>query len=313
MKTLTKPVVRLEGRSQRSHPVLDLLRGGLRVGRGRVGLALVVLVVLVAALGPTLAPHDPGAFVTSPFAPPSGTAPLGGDDLGRDVLSRLLAGGWVLLIMAAAATVVGIVAGAASGISAAYLRGYADGAIMRSVDVMLAFPQIVLALLFVAVFGSKLWLIVLVVGASQAPQTARVLRSAALDIAERDYVKAAEAIGISRTRIMFSVIVPNLLPPLMVEIGLRLTYSIIIIAGMAYLGFGQAPPAPSWGIMVQENSVGLSINPWGVVAPTILIALLTIGANLFTDSIAMAGHGGRGSDENLLAELGALPGPKADQ
>jgi peptide/nickel transport system permease protein len=313
MTTLTKPAVRQKGRSRRSHPVLDLLRGALRAGRGRVGLALVFLVVLVAALGPTLAPHDPGAFVTSPFAHPSGTALLGGDELGRDVLSRVLAGGWVLLIMAAAATVVGIVTGAASGIAAAYLRGFLDGTIMRIVDIMLAFPQIVLALLFVAVFGPKLWLIGLVVGASQAPQTARVLRSAALDIAERDYVKAAEIIGVSRTRIMFSVIVPNLLPPLMVEIGLRLTYSIIIIAGMAYLGFGQAPPAPSWGIMVQENSVGLGINPWGVVAPTLLIALLTIGANLFTDSIAMAGHGGLGSDENLLAELGALTGPKADQ
>jgi peptide/nickel transport system permease protein len=207
--------------------------------------------------------------------------------------------------MAAAATVVAIVVGAVGGVSAAYLRRYADSLIMRIVDIMLAFPQIVLALLFVAVFGPKLWLIVVVVGASQAPQTARVLRSAALDIAERDYVKAAEVTGISRTRVMFSVIVPNLLSPLMVEIGLRLTYSIIIISGLAYLGFGQPPPAPSWGIMVQENSVGLSINPWGVAAPAILIALLTIGANLFTDSIAMARHDG-GRDDNLLAELDAL-------
>jgi peptide/nickel transport system permease protein len=304
MTTTLSPAVRTERRPRRPHPVLDLLTGALRAGRGRVGLALVVLVVLIAALGPILAPGDPGAFITIPFGPPAGSALLGGDQLGRDVLSRLLAGGWVLLVMAAAATFAGITLGATAGISAAYLRGYADNVIMRIVDIMLAFPQIVLALLFVAVFGPKLWLIVLVVGASQAPQTARVLRSAALDITEREYVKAAEAIGISRTRIMFSIIVPNILSPLMVEIGLRLTYSIIIIAGMAYLGFGQAPPAPSWGIMVQENSVGLSINPWGVVAPALLIALLTIGVNLFTDSIATARPGGGGSDENLLAELG---------
>jgi peptide/nickel transport system permease protein len=306
MTAVVAESVPVQVRSRRPHPILDLLGGALRAGRGRVGFALVVLVVLVAALGPTLAPHNPDAFVTSPFAHPSGSALLGGDELGRDVFSRLLAGGWVLLVMAAAATVVGIVVGAAGGISAAYLRGYSDSAIMRVVDIMLAFPQIVLALLFIAVFGPKLWLIVIVVGASQAPQTARVLRSAALDVSERDYVKAAEVIGVSRTRIIFSVIVPNLLSPLMVEIGLRLTYSMIIIAGMAYLGFGQAPPAPSWGIMVQENSVGLSINPWGVAAPAILIALLTIGVNLFTDSIAMARHDGGGSDENLLAELGAL-------
>jgi peptide/nickel transport system permease protein len=305
MTTTQAIAVPIAPRTRRSHPILALLAGGLRVARGRVGIVLVFLVVLIAALGPTLAPHDPGAFVTSPFAHPSGTVPLGGDQLGRDVLSRVLAGGWVLLVMSAAATFVGIVVGAAGGISAAYLRGYSDNIIMRIVDIMLAFPQIVLALLFIAVFGPKLWLIVIVVGASQAPQTARVLRAAALDITERDFVKAAEVIGIPRTRIMFSVILPNLLSPLMVEIGLRLTYSMIIIAGMAYLGFGQAPPAPSWGIMVQENSVGLSINPWGVAAPAILIALLTIGVNLFTDSIAMAKPGGS-SDENLLAELGAL-------
>jgi peptide/nickel transport system permease protein len=293
-------------RTRRPHPALDLLVGGLRVGRGRVGLGLVLIVLLIAALGPTLAPHDPNAYVTSPFAHPSGSALLGGDKLGRDVMSRVLAGGWVLLVMAAAATFVGIVLGAAGGVAAAYLRGYSDSLIMRIVDILLAFPQIVLALLFIAVFGPKLWLIVLVVGVSQAPQTARVLRAAALDITERDYVKAAEAIGISRVRVMFSVIVPNLLSPLMVEIGLRLTYSMIIVSGMAYLGFGQAPPAASWGIMVQENSVGLSINPWGVAAPAILIALLTVGVNLYTDSIAMAGHRAGGSDENLLAELGAL-------
>jgi peptide/nickel transport system permease protein len=296
--------VRIDRPARRTRPIVSLLRGALRAGRGKVGLALVVLVVLIAAIGPLLAPHAPGAFVTPPFAPPSPGVLLGGDALGRDVLSRLLDGGWVLLLMALAATVVGIGLGATAGISAAYLRGWPDNLIMRVVDVMLAFPQIVLALLFVAVFGPKLWLIVLVVGASQAPQTARVLRSAALDITERDYVKAAEVIGVSRARIMFSVILPNLISPLMVEIGLRLTYSIIIISGMAFLGFGQAPPAPSWGIMVQENSIGLPINPWGVVAPAILIALLTIGVNLFTDSMAMAKRGGGSTDENLLAEVG---------
>ena len=172
---------------------------------------------------------------------------LGGDELGRDVLSRVLHGGWVLLVMAFAATVLGVAAGSACGVAAAYLRGRVDGLIMRTVDVILAFPQIVFALLLVSIVGPKLWLIVLAVGFSHAPQVARVMRSAALDISERDFVKASELLGMPRRRIMTGEILPNLISPLMVEGGLRLTYSIVIIAGLSFLGFGQAPPAATGG------------------------------------------------------------------
>jgi peptide/nickel transport system permease protein len=262
------------------------ITSAIRTRRGAFGFGLLVLVCLIAFIGPFIAPDSPTAIVGAPFAKPSAGHLLGTDTLGRDVLSRTLAGGWVLLIMAAAATAIGVGVGALAGVSAGYLRGKADGLIMRTVDVILAFPQIVFALLLVSIIGPKLWLIVLAVAVSHAPQVARVLRSATLDISERDFVKAVEITGVSSSRVMRKEILPNLVTPITVEVGLRLTYSIVIIAGLAFLGFGQAPPAPSWGVMINENRIAISANPWGVIAPATLIALLTIGMNTFTDAIA---------------------------
>jgi peptide/nickel transport system permease protein len=248
-------------------------------------------VVAVAVIGPFVAPHSDTASLVGPFSAPSGQSVLGGDELGRDVLSRVLDGGWVLLLMAVAATALGVAVGSASGIAAAYLQGRLDAVIMRTVDVILAFPQLVFALLLVSIVGPKLWLTVLAVGFSHAPQVARVMRAAALDVSERDYVKASELLGTSRPRIMVREILPNLVSPLMVEIGLRLTYSIVIIAGLAFLGFGQPPPAANWGTMINENRSGLVLNPWAVIVPAGLIALLTIGTNTFTDAVARVSIG----------------------
>jgi hypothetical protein len=144
---------------------------------------------------PVRSPASPYALVTQVFGKPSGQFPLGGDFLGRDVLSRLLNGGWLLLVMAVCATALGVASGAVAGVSAAYLRGRSDGIIMRVVDAILSFPQLVFALLLLSLLGPKLWLIVIAVGVSHAPQVARVLRSAALDVSERDFVKAAELQG----------------------------------------------------------------------------------------------------------------------
>jgi peptide/nickel transport system permease protein len=248
-------------------------------------------IVLLAAVGPFIAPYSATQFVGVPFAPPSAHFWLGTDVLGRDVLSRVLDGGWVLLIMAACATAFGVLVGAALGVSAAYLRGRPDSLIMRAVDVFLAFPQLVFALLLVSIAGPRLWLIVVAVGLSHAPQVARVLRSATLGVSEREYVKAVEMQGVRPVSVMTKEITPNLVAPLMVETGLRLTYSIVIIAGLAFLGFGQPPPAPSWGLMINENRIGLASNPWAVIVPVILIALLTIGTNTFTDAVASVAIG----------------------
>src|SRR5262249_36245347 len=164
----------------RRHPWLSVLWTATRTPRGTAGLAMAALVVLVALVGPAFAPHPPNALLTLTFAKPSAQFPLGGDELGRDVLSRVLVGGRLLLLMAVAATAIGIVLGAAAGISAAYLRGAPDGIIMRSVDVILSFPQLVFALLLLSLLGPKSWLIVVAVRVSPAPAVAPVIRSATL-------------------------------------------------------------------------------------------------------------------------------------
>jgi peptide/nickel transport system permease protein len=295
-----------QGPRIRRHQWGAVLWSAARTPRGAIGLGLASVVVLVAVIGPFVAPNPPDDLVTLSFGKPSGQFLLGGDYLGRDVLSRVLDGGWALLIMAACATVLGVACGVAAGVSAAYLRGVSDGIIMRAVDVILSFPQLVFALLLLSLLGPRLWLITIAVGISHAPQVARVLRSATLDLSERDFVKAAELQGMRPARVMVKEILPNLVSPLMVEAGLRLTYSIVIMAGLAFLGFGPPPPAASWGTMINENREGLSLNPWAVIVPALLIALLTIGTNTFTDAFARVAIGvdRRPQEAALIGDLG---------
>jgi peptide/nickel transport system permease protein len=296
---------------QRRHQRRSVLWSAVRTPRGIIGLGLASFVVLVAVIGPFVAPYSPdtNAPLALDFARPSAQFLLGTDVEARDVLSRVLDGGWVLLIMAACATAIGVAGGAAAGVSAAYLRGISDGIIMRAVDVILSFPQLVFALLLLSLLGPKLWLITIAVGVSHAPQVARVLRSATLDLSERDFVKGAELQGMRPAKVMWKEILPNLVSPLMVETGLRLTYSIVIMAGLAFLGFGQPPPAANWGTMINENREGLALNPWAVIVPALLIALLTIGTNTFTDAFARVAIGvdRRPEEAALTEDLGQEP------
>jgi len=288
---------------------LTVVGRALRTTRGRIGAGLAAFVVLVAIVGPLFAPDDPNALLTTPYAPASSEHWLGADGLGRDVLSRLLSGGGTLLLMAALATLAGVAVGALAGITATYKGGFWDAALMRPTDVLLAFPPVVLGLVLVSVLGPKLWLIVIAVAVGHAPQVARVIRAATLDVAERDFVRSAELTGLSDRRIIIRELLPNLTSPLMVELGLRLTYSIVLIAGLSFLGFGQQPPAANWGLMMNENRPGLQANPYGILAPAAMVAVLTIGTNLVTDAVARVSGGSlrrsRGSLEPLLA--GAHP------
>ncbi len=281
------PAPRAQG-ARRRREWIELLRDALHYRRTQVGLGLAGLVVAVAVFGPLMVPHSPYAFVGPPFAAPSAVARLGTDYIGRDVLSRVLYGGRSVLVLSLAATAIGLILGVTFGLFAGYARAIVDDVVMRLLDVLLAFPQIVFVLLFVSIIGPKLWLIVLTVGLSHAPRIARVARGATLDVKERDFVKAAESLGVSRVRILFGEILPTITSPLLVEFGLRLTYSIGLIAGLSFLGFGLQPPAADWGLMINENRVGLTIQPYGVFVPVALIAILTIGVNLATDGLARA-------------------------
>lgn len=260
----------------------------LRSTRTRVGLALTGAIVLLALIGPFFAPYDPAAVVGIPYSSPSGKFPLGTDYLGHDVLSRVLWGGRSVVWMAFAGATLGVAVGAAIGLLAGYSRSRLDDVLMRGMDVILAFPQIVLILLFVSILGSKLWLIVLMVALAWVPQVARVIRGVTADVAHREYVESAEAIALPRREILFREILPNVTTPLMVEYGLRLTWSIALVAAVSFLGFGIQQPNADWGLMINENRTGLTIQPWAVVVPAACIALFAIGTNFVTEGISRA-------------------------
>lgn len=274
-------------------PAGALFRGAMRLWRTRVGLVLVVLLVLVAAVGPLFARFGPTAFAgVAPNSPPGGKSLFGTDYIGQDVWSRFLWGGREILVMAVLATAVGLILGTAVGLTAAYARNVLDDVLMRIMDVILAFPQIMLALVVIATVGPKAWLMVAAVGLTTMPRVARVTRGAAQPVVERDFVAAAEALGLPRVRILFREVLPNILSPLLVEANLRLTYSITLIASLAFLGFTPNPNGADWGLMIQENQVALGSNqPWGVVLPMLAIALLTVGTGLVGDGFARAAAG----------------------
>jgi len=248
-------------------------------------------VILISAFGPLFSPHDPQEFVTLPFAKSGHGFIFGGDNLGRDVMSQFLNGGWRLLMLSAIATTLGVALGAFLGIVAGYNRGRLDEFIMRTGDVALAFPQLLLALLFISVTGPNLFVVVLLVAVGHAPRVARVMRGATLSVAERDFVASAGALGMPSHRIVLQEILPNVSGPLAVEAGLRLTYSIGLIAGLSFLGLGVQPPTPDWGLMINENRIALTIQPWPVLLPVLAIALVTIGMNLISDGLARANAG----------------------
>jgi peptide/nickel transport system permease protein len=269
----------------------SLLRRSLRLWRTRIGVTLVAVLVLVAIIGPYVAPYGPSTALGIPNSPPGGKAVLGTDYLGQDVLSRFLYGGRSILITALIATAVGLIVGVAIGLVAAYARNALDDILMRIMDVILAFPQIMLALVAVAVVGPHAWVIVLAIALTTVPRAARVARGAALPVVERDFVACSEAMGVPRWRIVFGDLLPNTLGPLMVEASLRTTYSISVIAALAYLGLSPNPNSPNWGTMIQENQLVLATQPWGAVMPIIAIALLTMGTGLIGDGIARTAAG----------------------
>ncbi len=263
-----------------------LVRSSLRLWRTRIGVALVLLLVGIAIVGPWIAPYGPAEFVgTANLRDVPGTW-LGTDYFGQDVWSRFLHGGRSILFLASVSTLIGFVVGAAVGLVAAYNRGRIDDALMRFMDIVLAFPQLLLALVALTTVGPQPWLIIAIVGFTTIPRIARITRGATVPVVERDFVAAAEALGESRFRIITRELLPNVTGPLLVEANLRLTYSIGIIAGLGFLGFSTERNAADWGLMVQENRVALSVQPWGTVLPAIAIALLTIGTGLIADGMS---------------------------
>jgi ABC-type dipeptide/oligopeptide/nickel transport system permease subunit len=252
---------------------------------GRVGAVIFTCLVFIAIFGPALAPKSTTAPIGIPGQSSAPGAPLGLDFLGRDVLSRLLAGGRSTFILGLIATLLTYMVGISIGLVAGYTRrGVVDGLLMRGVDVFLSVPALLVMLLLVTGLGSSR--AVLVAGAAIVlfPGVARIVRTATLEVSVRSYVEAAIARGESAIAVMRREILPNIMAPLMADIGVRFSWAIILIASVNFLGLGLAPPTADWGLMISENRPIISTNPWAVAAPALMLALLVISVNLMGDS-----------------------------
>jgi peptide/nickel transport system permease protein len=258
----------------------------LRRPSGAIGAGILVFVVAVAVFGPLVAPHSPTQPVGVPLSGPSRASPLGTDYLGRDVLSRLLYGGRSVLGLAAAATVLAYLLGLSTGLVAGYSRSLVDPMLMRSVDVMLCFPPLLFLLVLIAGAGSSVGVLIIGVALVQAPQISRIVRTATLEVSVRGYVEAAVARGERAPAVLTREVLPNILGPVLVDAGLRFTYSILIIASVNFLGLGLQPPNSDWALMIGENRSYLAVQALSVLAPAAMIAILTIGVNLTGDAVA---------------------------
>lgn len=262
------------------------MKAALKSTEGRVALAGLAVMTFIALLGPMLAPHSATAPVAAPISPPGSGHLLGTDLLGRDVLSRIMHGGTDLLVVTAGATAAAYLIGVALGLLAGYNRGRLDGVLMRSLDVVLAFPPILLLLVLAAGAGTGLSTIVPGVILVNVPGIARIVRSATLELVGRAYVEAAVLRGESVATILRREILPNISGVLLADAGPRLSGSIILVAGLNYLGIGVDPPAPDWGAMIFENRGGISVQPWAVAAPAIVVVAVIIFASLLGDAFA---------------------------
>lgn len=257
--------------------------------QSRLGLVLAATVLVVALLGPYAASQSPLALVGPTYGLPGEGSPLGYDYLGRDVWSRLLAGGRSVLWMSFAASAIALAAGAIIGIAAGLSRRRIDHAVVWATDVLLAFPDLILVLLVVSMLGRAPWLIVLTVAISFVPGVIRLARGVTLGVASQEYVEAARLMGYPWWRVVLLEILPNISTPLLVHLGIMLTWAIGMLSGLSFLGYGVAPPAADWGLMINENRAGLMIQPWAVLAPVALIGLFALGSNLLAEGIARAG------------------------
>ena len=252
---------------------------------GVIGALLLVIGTAVALLGPYLAPYSPYALEGIPLEGPSRRYWLGTDQLGRDVLSRVLWGGRSVLVLAALAVVVTFLVGGPMGLVAGYRGGVIDAALTRVADVVMAVPPLILVLIFVFAVGSSNASIVILTGLVTAPRVFRIVRSATQALAEQDFVLAARARGERTHAIIGRELLPNITGPLLAEAAIRLNFSVIFIATLNFLGLGVQPPSSDWGLMVSEGRVYLAQSPLISVAPAVAIAVLTIGINLVSDQL----------------------------
>ena len=265
-----------------------------------VGLIIVLFWFILGIVSLFWTPYPPNANLFEQNLPPNTTNWLGTDHLGRDITSRLMTGTQVVLLKTRLPGDLGIVipggvalwgvfwalvVGAFLGLNAAYRGGWWDQSIMQVLDALVAFPAIVLYLVIITAFEQGDVVVIFAITITGAPGVARLVRSLALDIKTRDYIRAAETRGEKVSYIMFKEIFPNARGPILVDAMLRVGYAIFMIGTLGFLGIGLPPPDPDWGSMVNEARKFIFVNPWGVIPPAVAIASLVVGLNLFADGL----------------------------
>jgi peptide/nickel transport system permease protein len=259
---------------------------------GLIGLALVIFWLLVCLFGPLASPHSVGEIVSyEVFEPMSSLYPLGTDYLGRDMLSRVLLGARYTVGLALIAALLASTAGTALGIFAAVSGRWIDEVVSRLLDAVICIPSKIFALVMVAAFGSSLPLLLFAAGLSYLPGAYRIARSLAVNLNMMEYVQIARARGEGRAWLACVEILPNMIHPMLADFGLRFVFVVLLLSGLSFLGLGVQPPDADLGSLVRENISGLAEGAPAVIAPALAIATLTIGVNLFIDSLAGRARG----------------------
>lgn len=268
-----------------------VLRRLLRNKLAIVGMVIIGVVVFIAIFAPVLAKQTPdknGIFKTylrETKNPPSLEYPMGTDDLGRDMLSLIIYGSRISIrigfFSVGLAIIIGVILGAVSG----YFGGNTDNIIMRLMDIMLAFPSILLALVIVAVIGPGLLNAMLAVGIVSIPTYARITRASVISESSREYIQASKALGANSFRILAQHILPNAMSPIIVAASLGIATAILDAAGLGFLGLGAQPPTPEWGLLLSRNKSHIFTSPWMVIFPGVSIMFLVLGFNLIGDGL----------------------------
>ncbi|KRR27806.1 hypothetical protein CQ14_08115 [Bradyrhizobium lablabi] len=250
-----------------------------------VGLAIVILSTFLAFAAPWLSAHDPLEIADASLSAPSSLYLLGTDQLGRDVLARILYATRTSLSVACLSAALAFVSGTLIGLVAGYASGLVDAFMMRLLDILQAFPALLLAIALVAALGPNLPNLVLTMGVLFTPRFARVARASTLSVRERDYVVAAIGLGVSPIRIMFRHVLPNIAAPLIIEASLTATLAILTEASLSFLGLGVQPPEPTWGGMIAQSTAVMSIAPWLAISPGLAVVFVVVGFNLVGDGL----------------------------
>ena len=253
---------------------------------GRIGLVLLTIIITVGVLAPVLAPYDPIAQIRGDeLQGPSARHLLGTDELGRDLLSRIIYGTRISLIVGLVAVSLGAAVGVSTGLVAGYVGGWFEALTFRIWDTLMAFPGILLAIAISAILGPGLLNAAIAVAIISMPNYARLARGGMLAEREKDYVTAARALGQRTSNIVFRHVLPNAIPPILTQVALGMAGAVFLEAGLSFLGLGAQPPAPSWGSMLADSRNYLRQAPWYGIAPGVAISIFLLGLNMLADGL----------------------------